>query len=60
MNRLLYAILSRLIRKGTLRVTTAGGSTFTVGDGSGKPVAVRFTTHAAQLSVLRDPDLKLG
>jgi len=60
MSRLLHAVLSRLIREGTLQVTTAGGATFTVGDGSGTPLAVRFTTLAAQLSVLLDPDLKLG
>jgi cyclopropane-fatty-acyl-phospholipid synthase len=53
-------VLSRLIRKGMLRVTTAVGNTFTVGDGTGTPVAIRFTTPMAQLSVLRDPDLNLG
>src|SRR5215813_11217656 len=60
MDRLLQAALSRLIRKGTLHITTAAGSIFTVGDRTGKPIAIRFTTLAAQLSVLRDADLKLG
>jgi len=59
MDRLLQAVLSRLIRKGTLRITTAFGNTLTVGGGTGQPTAIRFTTPAAQLSVLRDPDLKL-
>jgi cyclopropane-fatty-acyl-phospholipid synthase len=60
MDRLIQAALSRFIRKGTLQITTALGNTFTVGDGTGTPIAIRFTTSSAQLSVLRDPDLKLG
>lgn len=57
---LLHRVLAALIRKGMLRVTTAQGHTFTVGDGSGTPVAVRFTTTKAQVRVLLDPDLRLG
>jgi cyclopropane-fatty-acyl-phospholipid synthase len=60
MDRLLRAALERLIRAGNLRVTTADGSTFTLGDGSGKPVAIRFTTRAAQRNILIDPELKFG
>ena len=60
MDRLLQAVLSRVIRKGTLRITTALERTFTIGDGTGRRIAIRFTTPATQLSVLRDPDLKLG
>ncbi len=36
------------------------GSTYTFGDGSGQPLAVRFTTAKAQRAVLLDPELKLG
>ena len=50
----------RFVRRGTLRFTTARGSVFTVGDGSGPPVAIRFMTKAAQRGVLLDPELKLG
>jgi cyclopropane-fatty-acyl-phospholipid synthase len=60
MDRLLQNLFSGLVVQGTLRVTTAGGSTFTLGDGSGKPVAVRFNTTRAQLAILLDPELKLG
>ena len=60
MDRLLHVVLAALVRKGTLRVTTARGLTFTVGDGTGRQVAVRFTTQLAQLAVLLDPDLRLG
>jgi cyclopropane-fatty-acyl-phospholipid synthase len=60
MERLLQAVLSRLIRKGTLHVTTAAGKRFTVGDGTRTPLAVRFTTLSAQIAVLHNPDLRLG
>jgi len=52
--------LERLIRAGNLRVTTAGGSTFTVGDGSGKPLAIRFASRAAERGVLMHPELRFG
>ena len=51
MDRLLEFLLKRFVRRGSLRLTTARGSTFAVGDGTGNPVAVRFTTAAAQRSV---------
>jgi cyclopropane-fatty-acyl-phospholipid synthase len=60
MDRLLRAALERFIRVGNLRVTTAGGSTFTLGDGTGTPVAIRFTTRAAERGVLIDPEVKFG
>ena len=60
MDRLLQVALERLIRAGNLRVTTADGSTFALGDGSGKSVAIRFTTRAAQRNILIDPELKFG
>jgi cyclopropane-fatty-acyl-phospholipid synthase len=60
MDRLLELLLKRFVHRGTLRLTTAGGSVFTAGDGTGQPVAVRFTSAAAQRHVLLDPELKLG
>jgi cyclopropane-fatty-acyl-phospholipid synthase len=60
MDRLLELLLKRFVHRGTLRFTTAGGSVFTAGDGTGQPVAVRFTSAAAQRRVLLDPELKLG
>ena len=59
-DRLLRAALERFIRSGNLRVTTARGSTFTLGDGTGTPVAIRFTTRAAERGVLIDPEVKFG
>jgi cyclopropane-fatty-acyl-phospholipid synthase len=59
-DRLLFILLRQFMRRGCFTVTTANGSTYTFGDGSGPPVAVRFTTVGAQLAVLLDPELKLG
>jgi len=57
---LLSFFLSRFIRNGSFRVTTAAGNTYSFGDGTGSPVAGRFTSAAAQRAVLFDPELRLG
>jgi len=59
-DRLLFIFLSRFIRHGSLTITTARGRTCAFGDGTGVPVAIRFTSAAAQRAVLLDPELKLG
>ena len=60
MDRLLEKLLGGFIGKGTLRITTAGGRTYTLGDGSGPAVAIRFLTRAAERGMLIDPELRLG
>ena len=60
MKRLLRLALTRFIRSGNLRLTTASGETIQFGDGTGKPVAMRFTSKAALYRVLRDPELRFG
>jgi cyclopropane-fatty-acyl-phospholipid synthase len=60
MDRLLQVLLRTFLRRGTFKLTTSRGTTFTFGDGNGKPVAVRFTTRAAEWGVLLDPELRLG
>jgi cyclopropane-fatty-acyl-phospholipid synthase len=60
MDRVLHSVLRSFFRHGTLRLTTAGGTTLVFGDGTGEPVAVRFTTRAAQWGVLLDPELAVG
>jgi cyclopropane-fatty-acyl-phospholipid synthase len=59
-DRLLRWGLDRFVQRGNLRVTTAGGRIFTFGDGTGSPVAARFTSKAAQRAVMLDPELRLG
>jgi len=60
MDRLLEWLLRRFVHRGTLRVTTASGSVFTVGDGGAPAVAIRFTSAAAQRGALIDPEIRLG
>ncbi len=60
MDRLLSVFLRRFIRHGSLTVTTASGKRYTFGDGSGRPLAVRFTSAKAQRAVLFNPELRLG
>ena len=48
MDRVLQIVLRSFIRHGTLRLTTARGTVLEFGDGTGEPVAVRFTTAAAE------------
>jgi cyclopropane-fatty-acyl-phospholipid synthase len=59
-DRLLPMFLGRLIRRGSFTIRSAGGKTYTFGDGRGPPVAARFTSAKAQRAVLLDPALKLG
>src|SRR5882757_4074960 len=60
MDRLLGLLLRRFVRRGSLRITTANGSAFSFGNGTGRPVAIRFMTPAAQRGVILDPEILLG
>ncbi|MFZ5673218.1 MAG: class I SAM-dependent methyltransferase [Pseudomonadota bacterium] len=60
MDKLIFRALNRLVKKGSLRITTANGTTASFGDSDGPPVAVRFQSSTAQWRVLADPELRLG
>ena len=60
MDRLLRYFLDHFIRRGAMTFTTASGATFTCGDGTGEPVAVRFLTADAERRILLNPELGLG
>jgi cyclopropane-fatty-acyl-phospholipid synthase len=60
LDRLLQRVLARIVRTGTLRVMTVAGNNFVVGDGTGPTLALRFTSHAAELGILIDPELRFG
>ncbi len=60
MDGLLRRSLSQFIRRGSMTVTTAAGTKFCVGDGSGEPVEVRFVTADAERRILINPELGLG
>jgi cyclopropane-fatty-acyl-phospholipid synthase len=59
MDRWLQRILSKVVRHGTLIVSTGPGRSFRVGDGSGKPVAIAASPETLCKIVL-DPELRLG
>jgi cyclopropane-fatty-acyl-phospholipid synthase len=60
MYRILRSVLSGLVSRGRLRVTGPDGRSFSCGDGSGDPVAVRFVDTRAIAAFLADPEMKLG
>src|SRR5256885_1524818 len=60
MDRLLRYFLGQFNRRGAMTFTTASGSSFACGDGTAKPVAVRFLTPAAERRILLNPELALG
>jgi cyclopropane-fatty-acyl-phospholipid synthase len=60
MKWLLKSVADKFVHRGNFLVTTADGRVFTFGDGSGKPVAIRFTSRQALRDVLLDPELRFG
>ena len=60
MDRLLQFLLKTFIRRGTFRVITSRGTVFTCGDGTGRPVSVRFASRAAEWGIVLNPELKFG
>jgi len=60
MERLLLRVLSRVVRRGSLTVILSSGSRITLGDGTGVPLTMRFTSQSWQRRVALDPEMKLG
>jgi cyclopropane-fatty-acyl-phospholipid synthase len=60
MDRWLRRILANLARHGTLTVSIGRGEPLILGDGSGSPIEVSFKNRRTLLSVLANPELKLG
>ena len=60
MDRLLRYFLQQFIRRGAMTFTTARGTKFSCGDGTGERVTVRFLTADAERRVLLNPELALG
>jgi cyclopropane-fatty-acyl-phospholipid synthase len=60
MDQFLRWAFRTIVKRGRLQVTTSRGTGFTVGDGTGTPVAVRFISPRAERAVLLNPELKLG
>ncbi|MBR1209831.1 cyclopropane-fatty-acyl-phospholipid synthase family protein [Bradyrhizobium sp. JYMT SZCCT0180] len=60
MDRLLRYFLGQFIRRGTMTFTAASGTTFTCGDGTGRPVSARFLSRRTERRILLNPELALG
>jgi cyclopropane-fatty-acyl-phospholipid synthase len=60
MDGLLRYFLGQFVRRGSMTFTTANGTTFTCGDGTGRPVSVRFLTTRTERRILLNPELALG
>lgn len=60
MDRLLRYFLQQFIRRGAMTFTTARGTRFSCGDGTGERVKARFLTADAERRVLLNPELALG
>jgi cyclopropane-fatty-acyl-phospholipid synthase len=57
---MLHRVLKRTFVRGSLEIVDAAGTVYTLGDGTGQPVRIRFTSRAAELRVFLDPEMKLG
>lgn len=60
MDQIIQSFLRRVVTTGSLRVTTARGTSMELGDGTGPRCAVRMTTPAAERRLMLDADLRLG
>jgi cyclopropane-fatty-acyl-phospholipid synthase len=60
MEKVLAALLSRIVNRGTLTVVTASGKEYGFGDGTGEEVRVRFADSGAERALFLNPDLRLG
>jgi cyclopropane-fatty-acyl-phospholipid synthase len=57
---ILHRVLKRTLVKGSLEIVDADGTVYGLGDGSGRPVRIRFTSHAAEMAVFLNPEMRLG
>src|SRR5690348_36960 len=60
MDHLLRSLLTKVIRRGSMTFTTASGTSFTCGDGTGHPIHVRFLTKETERRLILNPELALG
>jgi cyclopropane-fatty-acyl-phospholipid synthase len=60
MSLLLRSFLKHCVREGSLAIEMANGQHFTVGDGTGPPVGLKFADRRAERQILLDPAVALG
>ena len=57
---LLDILLRRMVRRGSLTLIDAGGSTYRYGDGAPPAISVRLADRRLERQLVRDPQLALG
>ena len=60
MSKLLKPFLAGLIKTGSIEIETANGYKFTIGDGSGSKLGLRFNDMSAVFQLMADPELQFG
>lgn len=60
MRALLNALVSEIVKTGSLEVIYADGARQTFGDGSGPPIVARFADARAPFDLMRNPELAFG
>jgi cyclopropane-fatty-acyl-phospholipid synthase len=58
--RFVQRIFASIIKKGSLEIAIAGGQPFSVGDGTGEKLAIRFKSRWALIRSLINPELRFG
>ncbi len=56
MNKMLRKFLQRMITEGSLEIVTSDGSVLKLGNGTGVPARIRFTSAAAERHCMLHPD----
>ncbi len=57
---LISGYFARVVKTGTLTITYASGRIQSLGDGTGNPVAVRFSDNGAEWAMMLNPPLAFG
>jgi cyclopropane-fatty-acyl-phospholipid synthase len=60
MERLLQFFFAKIIRRGAVTLKTASGREIICGDGTGKPVTIRFARTSTPWRILGNPELRFG
>jgi cyclopropane-fatty-acyl-phospholipid synthase len=60
MEKVLTAVLSGLVQRGSLTIVTARGNEHTFGDGTGEEVRVRFMDAGAERATVLNAELRVG
>lgn len=60
MDKLIQAMFSFAVGKGALEIITSRGTRLRVGEGTGEPVVIAFSDRGAEVSLMTDPEVRIG